>query len=352
MRQFRIANPSARLGNGFLPDFAGQAGEFRTRPAAILVLTLAILAAPFAAGAQQAGRVWRIGSFHVGLDHVPPSLDGLRKGLKALGYEDGKNIRLDWRNLPDEEAARVTAQEFVRDRVDVIVAFENQTIRAAKAATSEIPVVFLHATDPVAGGLVKSLDHPGGNLTGLGGLGDVPAKRLELFKEVVPRLRRLLILIDPGDPVTPNVLREVRQAAATLKLRLVERQATHQADLERVFDSLKRESADGVFVVSPNLQIKYSGLIIRLASERRIPLLSHRKEWVEQGALLSYGTDFRSIGREAARYVDKILKGTKPADLPVEETSRFELVISLKTAKALGLTIPRSVLLRADEVIQ
>ncbi len=337
MRQFRIADCGLRI---------------ERTPTFLVLIAFSILAAPLATGAQQAGKVWRIGLFHVGLDHVPPSLDGLREGLKALGYEEGKNIRLDWRNLPDEEAARETAREFVRDRVDLIIAFENQTIRAAKAATSEIPVVFLHASDPVAGGLVKSLAHPGGNLTGLGGLGDVPAKRLELFKEVVPRLRRLLILTDPEDPATSNILDEVRRAATTLKLRLLQRQATSQTDLERVFASLKRDSADGVFVVSPNIQIKFSGLIIRLASERRIPLLSHRKEWVEQGALLSYGTDFRSIGRDAARYVDKIFKGVKPAELPVEETSRFELVISLKTAKALGLRIPQSVLARADEVIR
>ncbi len=336
MRQFRIANFGFRIW---------------VTTTLIAMFALSVVGTPLAE-AQQAARVWRIGLFHVGIDHIPPSLDGLREGLKALGYEEEKNIFLDWRNLADEEAARTTAQEFVRKRVDLIVAFENQTIRAAKVATSEIPIVFLHATDPVAAGLVKSLSHPGGNLTGLGGLGDVPAKRIELFKEAVPHLRRLLILIDPEDPVTPSILGDVRRAAATLKLRLVEREATHQADLDRIFGPLKKGAADGVFVVSPNLQIRFSGLIIRLAFERGLPLLSHRKEWVERGALVSYGTDFRSVGREAARYVDKILKGAKPADLPVEETSRFELAINLKTAKALGLKIPQSLLIRADEVIQ
>ena len=148
------------------------------------------------------GKVWQIGLMHVGLDHVPPSLPTLREGLKALGYEEGKNIRLDWRNLPDEEAARETAKEFVRNRVDLIVAFEDQTVRAVKVATSEIPVVFLHVNDPVASGYVKSLPRPGGNLTGFVSFLDVTAKRMEMFKEIVPRLRRILVLIDPEDPIT------------------------------------------------------------------------------------------------------------------------------------------------------
>jgi putative ABC transport system substrate-binding protein len=163
----------------------------------LLILALAILAAPLAAEAQSAGKVWRIGLMHVGLDHPPRSVETFRATLKALGYEEGKNIHLDFRNLANEEAARATAREFVHDSVDVIVAFENQTARAAKAATSEIPVVFVHVTDPVADGLVSSLPRPGGNLTGFAGLGDVPAKRLELFKELVPRLRRVIVLIDP-----------------------------------------------------------------------------------------------------------------------------------------------------------
>ena len=311
-----------------------------------------ILLLPLGLPAQGPGKVWRIGVFHVGLDHVPPSLEPLRETLKALGYEEGKSIHLDWRNLADEEAARETAKEFVQNRVDLIVAFENQTVRAAKAATSEIPVVFLHTTDPVGDGIVKSLSRPGGNLTGFAGLADLPAKRMELFKELVPRLRRVLVLIDPEDPTTPRLLGEVQRAGEILKLKLVEREARNQADLERVFGSVKRGDVDGVFVVSPNLLVKFSSLLIRLASERRLPFPGHRKEWVEQGALFSYAHDIASVGRDAAGYVDRILKGTKPADLPVQQPTRFELVINLKTAKALGLTIPREMLLRADRAIQ
>jgi ABC-type uncharacterized transport system substrate-binding protein len=318
----------------------------------VYALPALILTTIHIAEAQQPKKVWRIGLSHVGLDHVPPPLEPLRQELKKLGYEEGNNIQLDWRNLPDEEAARATAQEFVRNRVDLIVAFESQTVRAAKAATSEIPVVFLLVVDPVAEGFIKSFSHPGGNMTGFGGPGDVPGKQLELFSEVVPRLRRVLILIDPKDPVAMRSLAEVRLAAKSLKLLLVERQATTQTDLERVFGSLKPGGVTGVFIVSPNLRTKFPSLILRLASEKRLPLAIHRKEWVEQGALFSYAHDLASVGPPAAQYIDRIFKGAKPADLPFQEPAKFEFVINLKAAKQIGLTIPPNVLARADKVIK
>jgi putative ABC transport system substrate-binding protein len=333
---------------------------------AFIAGTLVLLAAPLAADAQQTGKVYRIGLFHVGLDHVPPSLDGLREGLKALGYDtgtspaptvstvfEGRNIRLDWRNLADEAAARVTAQEFVQDRVDLVVAFENQTVRAAKALISQTPVVFLHGQDPVADGFVQSLARPGGNLTGFAGAGNVPGKELALFKELVPSLRRCLVLTDPGDPTSGRWLAETRTVAAALKVSLEERTAGEEGAIERVFRSLKVREVDGVFVASPDLRVKLHSLILRLASQRRLPMVGHRREWVVQGGLFSYADNVRAIGRAAAsRYVDRILKGARPADLPVEEISEFEFVVNLKTAKALGLTIPPSVLARADEVIE
>jgi putative ABC transport system substrate-binding protein len=316
------------------------------------VLCVMLLALSVSAQTQQRKKVWRIGLSHVGLDHVPPPLETLRQELKKLGYEEGKNIELDWRNLPDEEAARATAQEFVRNRVDLIVAFESQTVRAAKAATSEIPVVFLLVVDPVAEGFVKSVARPGGNMTGFGGPGDVPGKQLELFSEVVPRLRRVLILIDPKDPMAMRALTEIRATAKSLKLLLVERQAITQTDLERVFGSVKPGEVDGVFIASPNLRTKFPSLILRLASENRLPLTIHRKEWVEQGALFSYAHDLASVGPPAAQYIDRIFKGAKPADLPFQEPSKFEFVINLKAAKQIGLTIPPNVLARADKVIR
>ena len=318
-----------------------------------VTLALSVALATLAAVGQQPGKMWRVGLFHVGVDHVPPSLDGLRDGLKALGYDEGKNIILDWRNLIDENAARTTAQAFVRDRVDLVVAFENQTVRAIQATTTVIPVVMLHVPDPVADGFVKSLARPGGNITGFAGLGNTPAKEMEIFKEVVPQLRRPLVLLGARDPVSPRWLAEVRRAATTLKLQTVERQVANATDLDRVFAGIKPGGVDGVFIASPDLRTKFLALILDLATKRRLPLAGHRKEWVERGALFSYNDNLRAIGHAAAaRYVDRILKGTKPADLPVEEVTQFELVINLKTAKALGLTIPQSVLQRADQVIQ
>src|SRR5690349_5134725 len=196
----------------------------------LLASLLAAFAAPLSVQSLHAEKVWRVGLFHVGLDHVPPSLDGLRAGLKALGYEEGKNIRLDWRNLPDEDAARKTASEFVRDRVDVIVAFENQTVRAARAATSKLPVIFLHVTDPVTDGTVVSYARPGRNFTGIGDTDfELLPKMLEIFKDFLSGQRRLLALIEPRDPATTRLVTDARQAAAALAMTLLEREVKTQA---------------------------------------------------------------------------------------------------------------------------
>jgi len=332
----------------------------------LLTSLAATLIAPLAAEAQQAGKVWRVGLFHVGLDHVPPSLDGLRAGLSTLGYNvggaavpkvstviEGTNIRLDWRNLADEDAARETAREFARNRVDVIVAFENQAVRAAQAATAEIPVVFVHVTDPIAEGFVKTLRRPGANLTGISDYyGELHAKRLQLFTELVPGLRGLLILTDRTDPATSRLRASIQSQAQHLKLQLMERNATTEAELTHVFASLKKGDVDGVVIASPNLITKFPSLILRLSSSRRLPLASHRKDMTQEGALFSYGPNYSALGRDTAGYVDRILKGAKPTDLPVQQASTLELVISLKTAKTLGLTIPPSALARADQVIE
>ena len=180
----------------------------------------------------------------------------------------------------------------------------------------------------------------------------MPDKRLQLFKELVPGLRRVLVLLDPKDPSTGRLLPIVQKAATALKLELVEREVTEPTDSERVFGALRPGDVDGVFVVSPRLETNFPSLILRLASERRLPLPGPLKKWVAQGALFYYGINFHAAGGAAARYIDKILKGTKPADLPVEYPTRFELIINLKTARALALTIPPSLLIQADEVLQ
>ena len=302
--------------------------------------------------AQQPNKVWRIGLFHVGLDHVPPSLDPLRQELRKLGYEEGKNLQLDWRNLPDEDAANALAKEWVANRIDLIIAFESQTARAAQRATSQIPIVLVHVGDPVADGFGKSMARPGGNITGFAGIGDIPGKRLELFSEVVPKLRRVLTLSDPKDPAMPRILTDMRATSKGYKLQLIERNVSTETDVRRTFASLQKTDVDGIMPISPNLNTKFPALMIQLAAEKGLPMAGYRKEWVEEGALFSYAHDLGSVGPLAVGYVDRILKGAKPAELPFQEPSSFVFVINLKVAKKLNLTIPPNVLLRANKVIQ
>jgi putative ABC transport system substrate-binding protein len=326
---------------------------FVHRRAFIATVAAGLFASPLAIKAQTRDKAWRIGLFHVGLDHVPPSLAGLREGLRAFGYEEGNNLTLDWRNLRDEAAARETAREFVRERVDLIVAFESQCARAAKAATSDIPVVFLHVTDPVADGFVKSLAHPASNFTGIAEFfSELFSKRVEIFSLVQPRPTALLALTTKDDPLWSRDIEAARNAATALKISLVVRQVTGPDSIEAAFDGLKLGEVQGVLIVSSTLITKFPSAILAAATRRRLPVGFHRKEWVERGALFSYGADFRSVGKDAAQYVDRILKGTLPAALPVRQISRFQLVINLKSAKALGLTIPQPLLEQADLIIQ
>ena len=295
----------------------------------------------------------RVGLMHVGTDHVPPSLGSLKARLAELGWVDGKNIELIWRNL-DRNAADEQAREFVTQRVDVIVAFEDTSIRAAQAATARpghhIPVVFLHPSDPVRDGLVASLSRPGGNLTGVFGARDIVAKQLELYQLLVPRLHRVLTVVDPTDPATEPLLKQYEAAAAREKLELVIKEASNAEELGRVFRSLRPGEVDGAFLLSPTLRLNYSALAIRLADRAKLPVQAHRKEWVERGALFSYGADLRPVGRVAARYVDSILRGTPPSALSVEVVPDVEFAINLKTASKLGIKVPQEMIIRADEV--
>jgi len=312
----------------------------------------AVMAAARSGDAQQAGKVYRIGLFHVGLDHDPPSLASIREQLKTLGYVEGKNIRLDYRNQPNEEAANATAKTFARERVDLIVAFENQAVRAAQKATSELPVVFVHVSDPVAAGFVKSFAYPGTNLTGVADyVGELHDKRIQILGEMLP-LRRLLVLTDPTDPATTRLMADLVRVARDLKVDLVERRVRSEAEITKAFASIKTGDVDAALIVSPKLLTNFPMFILQLSLERRIPFAHHRRALVESGALFSYGPNFQAVGRDVAAYIDRILKGAKPASLPVQETARLELVINLKTARALNLTIPPSLLMRADQVIE
>ena len=321
----------------------------------VLLVVVSVIYDSSNGDSSAAESVRRVGLMHVGTDHIPPSRDGLYAGLRELGWTKGERLELIWRNL-EPDAAEEQARQFVRQRVDVIVAFEDTSIAAAQAATTRgrdrIPIVFLHPSDPVRDGLVASLSRPGGNLTGVFGPRDVVAKQLELYKALVPQLRRVLTLIDPDDPSTKRLLPEYRAAAAQLAppLELDIREASNAQDLARVFRSLRPGEVDGAFLLSTKLRLNFSSVTIRLAARARLPVQAHRKEWVEKGALFSYGADLRPIGRAGARYVDSILRGTRPADLPVEVVPTVEFAINLKTASRLGIRVPQAMIIRADEV--
>jgi putative ABC transport system substrate-binding protein len=313
------------------------------------ILGLFVFCSATAAVADE--KMWHVGLCHVGLDHVPPSVPALHQALNEMGYEDGKTLFFDWQNQADEGTAEATMKEWVAADVDLIVTFEDQCVRAARAATSEIPIVFVHAYDPVTSGYVESLAKPGGNLTGPVSNLALMQKRLELLKEIDPQLRRVLVLFDSTDPFV-QTLERARQAAPQLGLELVERDAQTAADLERIFAELQPGEADAVIVASLDLMTNQSHSIIEHAEEAGLPLAGLRRNWAEWGALFAYGSDFPEAGRVTARYVDQILKGAKPADLPVEQLSRLVLTLNLKRAQELGITILPSIRLRADEVIE
>jgi putative ABC transport system substrate-binding protein len=314
----------------------------------------------------------RVGLMHVGTDHVPPSLGTLVGRLADLGWIDGSaeelvaglvkdghvqgpKIELIWRNLLPEQA-NDQAAAFVAEHVDVIVAFEDKSIAAARAATAPmehpIPVVFLHPSDPVRDGLVESLSHPGGNLTGVFGARDPVVRQLELYQQIVPGLRRLLTLVDSTDKATPVLLTEAKDAAARLGLELDIRETSTAADLERAFHSLSPGDVDGAFILSPSLRLNFSKAIIELATEANLPVQAHRKEWLQQGALFSLGVDVGPVGDAGARFVDSILRATPPADLPVEEVRRIEFAINLGRAQELHIDVPQDVIDRADVVVR
>ena len=325
----------------------------RAKHGALQILAVLCLATPLqTALAQKATKVWHIGLCHVGLDHEPPGLHSLHKTLNDMGYVDGKNLRFDWRNQADAAAAAAIVKQWVAAPVDLIVAFEDQCVSAAKAATSTIPIVFVQIYDPQAAGFIQSLARPGGNATGPVANLKLLDKRLQIFKEIDPRAERILVLFDKRDPYAPSERALAQKAAAPLKLTLVERDAGTEADVQRVFAALKPGEVDAVIVASPHLQTNHPRLIIDLAEKARLPVIGHREAWVDWGALVSYSSDGDSAGPVAARYIDKIFKGAKPADLPVEELSTTVLAVNFKRARELGLTVPPSVEMRTDHAVR
>jgi putative ABC transport system substrate-binding protein len=315
--------------------------------------TLGLLAAPLAAKAQLAGKVYRIGILPPG--PIAPRMHlwkAFQDELRQLGYVEGQNITFVIRS--PEEAGKPLAElaaELVSLRVDVIVTAGPGTL-AAKNATSTLPVVFTNHSDPVSVGVVASLARPGGNVTGVSLMApELGGKRLQLLKEVVPRASRVAILWNPANPVLALLVRETEAAARTLGVPLQHLEIRAPEDIDHAFEAATRGLVSALTVVEDPLVLSQRARVVALAAESRLPAIYGFREVAEAGGLMSYAANLSDSYRRAATYVDKILKGAKPADLPVEQPTKFELVINLKTAKALGLTIPPSVLARADEVI-
>jgi len=324
------------------------------RRAFIGMMAGGLLAVPLAAAAQQqVGKLSRIGVLMnlYSPDAHPPQ--ALRQRLRDLGYVEGQNLVIDWRyQLGGTDRLAALAVELVRLKPDVIVADVTVAVRAAMQATATIPVVMASSADAVGGGLVTSLGRPGGNVTGVTTmLAEMSAKRLQLLKEVAPNVSRVAVLWDPAIPWHRALLKEVEAAAPALRLQPVVIAVRNRDDLGDAFSEMTKGRVDAVFV-SHTMTPRARGQMIDLAAKRRMPTMFMDRDYVAAGGLMSYGSDFSEEFRHAAEYVDKILKGAKPADLPVEQPTKFELIINLKTAKALGLTIPQSLLSRADEVIQ
>jgi len=322
----------------------------------IATLTLGTLAATVTAGAQQAARVPRIGvlfaSTPAATSHL---LDGLRQGLREHGYVEGQHIILERRyGQAGVERMSDVAAELVRLKVDVLVAATDPATAALRQQTQTIPVVMANSTDPVGTGFVASLARPGGNVTGLSALSPVlSGKRLGMLREVLPGLARVAIIWNPDVRGAVFDYKETEAAARSIRLQLQSVEVGRGEDLDRAFSAVTNQRAQGLIVQTPNpVLFANRSQIASFAQRTRLPSIYGQKEFADAGGLITYGPNTVDLWRRAATYVDKILKGAKPGELPVEQPTTFELVINLKTAKTLGLSIPQSLLQQADHVIQ
>ena len=316
-------------------------------------LALSVLAAPIAVGAQPARQVWRIGYLGTSSPSLEPNLvNAFRQGLREFGHIEGQDIVIEYRWAEGKyDRFPELAAELVRLKVDVILTAGTPGALAAKQATRTIPIVMAVVADALAYQLVASLAQPGGNVTGLSTLArDLQGKQLEFLKEIVPRLSRIAVLVNPSNPFNDVLGRELVQQALRLKLELFEVKAAEE--FEAVFAAIAWQRPDALFMIADRFLLAHRARIVAFAARQRLPGMYPYKEFVEAGGLVSYAPSYPEMFRRSATYVDKIFKGAKPADLPVEQPTKFELVINLKTAKALGLTIPQSVLIRADEIIR
>jgi putative ABC transport system substrate-binding protein len=326
-----------------------------TRSVTAAALLLTALAAPLPADAQGAGKLVRIGRLSpLSAETDSPNLEAFRKGLRELGWVEGKTFTIEGR-FADGRSERLPglAAELVRRRVDVILTGSNPGALAAKKATATIPIVMVTTGDPVGAGLVTSLARPGGNVTGVTALGQMlNAKRLELIKEAVAGVTRVAVLTNPRSIYTAPFLREKEGMSRSLGLQLPILEARDPGGFEKAFTALTTERAGALMVQTDAMFITHRRRIVELAARSRVPTIYGDREFVDAGGLMFYGATLANLYHDAASYADRILKGARPADLPVEQPTKLELVINLKAAKALGLTIPPSVLGRADHLVE
>jgi putative ABC transport system substrate-binding protein len=315
-----------------------------------------LLALCSSAEAQQAKKVPRIG-YLTGATPAGQSvrLEAFRQGLRELGYVEGKNIVVEYRYAEENpDRLPALAAELVRLKVDVLVTGGGGITRAAKNATNTIPIVMAQDGDPVANGFVASLARPGGNITGLSNLApEISGKQLELLKEILRKLSRVAVLVSSAkNPANLQQVREIELAAEAFKVNLQYLTVRSSRDIETAFRAATKERADAVLVQPGSIFNSHRTLIVKLAAQSRLPAIYSHSQYVNEGGLMTYGASLPDLDRRAATYVDKILRGAKPADLPIEQPAKFELIINLKAAKQIGLTIPPNVLARADRVIR
>jgi putative ABC transport system substrate-binding protein len=315
---------------------------------------MATAAWPLRTRAQQGEKVYKIGVLSAGAPPEPGPKSIVVEALRELGYVEGKNLTLERRYAEDRlDRLPKFAAELVSLKVDVIMAAGTLAPLAAKRATSTIPIVMMSAGDPVGSGLVASLAEPGGNVTGMSLMApDLGGKRLELLKELLPRVSRTAVLWNAANPYSALVFKETTAAARTLGVELQSLEIREPADIDGALEAATGQHADALITVEDPLTGDLRKKIAEFAADHRLPTISGLRMFADAGALMSYGADLADINRRSVVYVDKILKGAKPSDLPVEQPTTFELVINLKTAKSLGLTIPPQLLARADEVIE
>jgi putative tryptophan/tyrosine transport system substrate-binding protein len=319
-----------------------------------IALLLGAAALPFAARAQQSGKVFKIGRFSAG-GPPPPELRAVfTNTLRELGWVEGKNIVFELRYAEDRlDRLPELAAELVRLKVDVIVAAGTLAPLAAKQATTTIPIVMTAAGDPLGSGLVASLARPGGNVTGLSLMvPDIGGKRLEILRELLPSASRVAVLWNAANPYPGLVFKETERAAKTLDVQVQSIEVRGPDDFDSVFEAISRDRPDALITVEDPLTVDYRRRITRFVADFRLPAIHGVREFVQADGLISYGASLADLNRRAAGYVDKILRGANPGDLPVQQPTKFELLINLRTAKALGLAVPPSLLARADEVIE